>query len=637
MLVSGESPTSLESPRQETLLDRAFAGEGQRRQRRQRRRPREHGRSRLTLGYRGHVPGPGPQLQGGNMWAPLESPDRTQSALPAAAGVVAASPPTCDAVAKLSGADSRHFGTERAAGAFSDDEEGAPAQSPTWTVGAQAGGAPAGSMGPDGTGEQGRDGEAAEVQGPATLRRQELSLGERIERSHGINAGTGGRAPSPRTRAPVERHAQPRRLQRPRSGHGFRGFAAHMAAALGECAAAGAADGEGDDAAAVVGNGRSMTPPHCAQTPAAQLQLMGQNAGGATLQGRVHAVRSAPGDDGVGGGCGGGESFPRVDWVAVPEALRARRVNRRRRRRRPHDGDARAAAFRARAEGGHDELAATDRRRWWERGRSRGGVSCWRGNERCGVRMGGGAGRLAGWRGDDGCEAADVPWCAASCSSSPTPERVWRPELRLLRAGSGGCRAEPPAVAAAGAASSARPRFVDTGGGVRTFPASQLSPFCAVLFVLFFGWDCTCSWVVASILGGGLTGGGVRAGATTRQGVAVGRPSSELLPALAPPRLPTPAAAAAAAVSQMAVMQGAGGGELISQRRWRELPPSSAAHSSRRGLVRQQQGRGRQQQQQPSLRELRSSSRPRSSQGARFALGLSQGSTGVVGAVAVCC
>jgi hypothetical protein len=159
----------------------------------------------------------------------------------------------------------------------------------------------------------------------------------------------------------------------------------------------------------------------------------------------------------------------------------------------------------------------------------------------------------------------------------------------------------------------------------------------APLCLFFFGWDCTCSWVVASILGGRLTGGGVRAGATTRQGVAVGRPSSELLPALAPPRLPTPAAAAAAAVSQMAVMQGAGGGELISQRRWRELPPSSAAHSSRRGLVRQQQGRGRQQQQQPSLRELRSSSRPRSSQGARFALGLSQGSTGVVGAVAVCC
>jgi hypothetical protein len=32
-------------------------------------------------------------------------------------------------------------------------------------------------------------------------------------------------------------------------------------------------------------------------------------------------------------GGGGGESFPRVHWVAVPEVLRARRVNRRRRRR----------------------------------------------------------------------------------------------------------------------------------------------------------------------------------------------------------------------------------------------------------------------------------------------------------------
>jgi hypothetical protein len=34
-----------------------------------------------------------------------------------------------------------------------------------------------------------------------------------------------------------------------------------------------------------------------------------------------------------GGGDGGGESFPRVDWVAVPQAWRARRPNRRRRRR----------------------------------------------------------------------------------------------------------------------------------------------------------------------------------------------------------------------------------------------------------------------------------------------------------------
>jgi hypothetical protein len=43
--------------------------------------------------------------------------------------------------------------------------------------------------------------------------------------------------------------------------------------------------------------------------------LMGPAAGGLPPQG-----------DG-----GGGESFLRVHWVAVPEALRARRVNRRRR------------------------------------------------------------------------------------------------------------------------------------------------------------------------------------------------------------------------------------------------------------------------------------------------------------------
>jgi hypothetical protein len=39
-----------------------------------------------------------------------------------------------------------------------------------------------------------------------------------------------------------------------------------------------------------------------------------------------------PADSGGGGGGGGGKSLlPRVHWVAVPEALRARRVNRRRR------------------------------------------------------------------------------------------------------------------------------------------------------------------------------------------------------------------------------------------------------------------------------------------------------------------
>eukprot|EP01047_Picozoa_sp_COSAG01_P055139 COSAG01_NODE_6106_length_3848_cov_1.384102_2_plen_182_part_00 len=51
---------------------------------------------------------------------------------------------------------------------------------------------------------------------------------------------------------------------------------------------------------------------------------------------RGECASSSPGPaaaaaDGRGGG-GGGESFPRVHWVAVPQALRARRVNRRRRR-----------------------------------------------------------------------------------------------------------------------------------------------------------------------------------------------------------------------------------------------------------------------------------------------------------------
>jgi hypothetical protein len=49
------------------------------------------------------------------------------------------------------------------------------------------------------------------------------------------------------------------------------------------------------------------------------------------------AAKADSGDDGgggSGGGGGGGESFLRVHWVAVPQAMRARRVNRRRRRRR---------------------------------------------------------------------------------------------------------------------------------------------------------------------------------------------------------------------------------------------------------------------------------------------------------------
>jgi hypothetical protein len=42
------------------------------------------------------------------------------------------------------------------------------------------------------------------------------------------------------------------------------------------------------------------------------------------------AARDGEGDEGVSGGGGGGESFLRVHWVAVPQVLRARRVNRRR-------------------------------------------------------------------------------------------------------------------------------------------------------------------------------------------------------------------------------------------------------------------------------------------------------------------
>jgi hypothetical protein len=56
-----------------------------------------------------------------------------------------------------------------------------------------------------------------------------------------------------------------------------------------------------------------------------------QHHGQLTRQETRPAKPHAQGAGGSGGG-GGGESFPRVDWVAVPQALRARRVNRRRRR-----------------------------------------------------------------------------------------------------------------------------------------------------------------------------------------------------------------------------------------------------------------------------------------------------------------
>jgi hypothetical protein len=59
------------------------------------------------------------------------------------------------------------------------------------------------------------------------------------------------------------------------------------------------------------------------------------------------------GPEGDAGGCGsgGGESFLRAHWVAVPKAMRARRVNRRRRRRHPEEVEAAAKAGAARAAG----------------------------------------------------------------------------------------------------------------------------------------------------------------------------------------------------------------------------------------------------------------------------------------------
>jgi hypothetical protein len=58
----------------------------------------------------------------------------------------------------------------------------------------------------------------------------------------------------------------------------------------------------------------------------------------------LHAADHQRGTDGG----GGGESFLRVDWVAVPETMRARRVNRRRRRRRRRETAAASAGGRGR-------------------------------------------------------------------------------------------------------------------------------------------------------------------------------------------------------------------------------------------------------------------------------------------------
>jgi hypothetical protein len=64
-------------------------------------------------------------------------------------------------------------------------------------------------------------------------------------------------------------------------------------------------------------------------TPRLCLPCAPQFARGLHLQKLLKRMKDL-GTDGGGGGGGGGESFPRVDWVAVPKALRARRVNRRR-------------------------------------------------------------------------------------------------------------------------------------------------------------------------------------------------------------------------------------------------------------------------------------------------------------------
>jgi ankyrin repeat protein len=87
-----------------------------------------------------------------------------------------------------------------------------------------------------------------------------------------------------------------------------------------------------------------VTPLHCAASEEVAQELI---AGGASLDAvdragntplHVAAQRGLPrvvacllSQPGDGRSGGGGESFPRVYWVAVPKASRARRVNRRRR------------------------------------------------------------------------------------------------------------------------------------------------------------------------------------------------------------------------------------------------------------------------------------------------------------------
>jgi hypothetical protein len=58
-------------------------------------------------------------------------------------------------------------------------------------------------------------------------------------------------------------------------------------------------------------------------------RLLGRQALRRGRQPSPYSSADAGASHGGGGGGGGGESFLRVHWVAVPKALRARRVNRR--------------------------------------------------------------------------------------------------------------------------------------------------------------------------------------------------------------------------------------------------------------------------------------------------------------------
>eukprot|EP01047_Picozoa_sp_COSAG01_P041719 COSAG01_NODE_3596_length_5895_cov_13.108351_5_plen_151_part_00 len=82
------------------------------------------------------------------------------------------------------------------------------------------------------------------------------------------------------------------------------------------------------------------------------------------------SVEALPATDveGGGGGGGGGECFMRVRWVAVPEALRARRANSRRRWRGGRAGAAGGSGGRAGGYAGCGAAAGGQAVGWWCRG-----------------------------------------------------------------------------------------------------------------------------------------------------------------------------------------------------------------------------------------------------------------------------